>query len=111
MSADNYTDCPACGLKDVVREDYEVGLSPSTGKFFVDYSASCCGPESGNPANGCGFDFHYSHEENVRVEKITATLRTRDGFEKKAQVENAGEIEHAGRVFRRESAGLFVEGD
>ena len=39
MSADNYRDCPKCGAKEKMREDYEIYSEEKT--IYVEYGCYC----------------------------------------------------------------------
>lgn len=54
MSADSYADCPRCGVKNAVREDYEQGILH--GEYFVDYHAKC---------KECGFTHIFKHSDDL----------------------------------------------
>lgn len=53
MSADAWSNCPQCGGRETVREDYEQGIL--NGEYFVDFHAQC----------DCGFKFVFEHREKV----------------------------------------------
>ena len=54
MSADSYADCPRCGERNSVREDYEQGILRD--EYFVDYHGKC---------DECGFTHVFNHKQQL----------------------------------------------
>lgn len=54
MSADNWGTCPRCATKNMLREDWEVGIYGD--ELFISYAGEC---------RSCDFDKRFKHTENV----------------------------------------------
>lgn len=64
MSADNWTDCPRCKLKDSFREDYEIGTL--NGEFYAHYCGRCRGD---GEVKGCDFMFEHHVTQDLKAQK------------------------------------------
>lgn len=71
MSADNFTICPKCKQNGTLKQEsgrFETNLAEwevigidTSGKFVVEYRASC---------DKCGFKFAYNHEVDTLKETV-----------------------------------------
>ena len=78
MSASNWADCPQCGEKNNLREDYEIYMEDGVVK--VDYSCSC---------KDCGFRDSFAYEYQL---KIDATIMKQKKLDRINQIQEEKQL-------------------